>query len=475
MAGPTFPEKVQSLRQVLAARSPSTNRGFPHRLDLDNAASSIASTAHVLEMLRSWKFEFGHTEVQSAVRYLAKEVPRHTQPKTAAVTARGEFSRYPAFSLWALTRYPQGPFAPELRGGLGFAVKWLATYRLADGGWSTGKSKTGELSLTTTMPAVHAFDRLAFHPEYGKVATVLAKQGRRAVVMANRGTKKAPWWTIHGDGGRPSGAATAMAILTLAGGSNSDRELARGGIAWLLSNPDHWIDRWEEDTQIEDRPWHMMSFSLGLRAVLHPCADEEPSPDLLRGAISYWDELWVEKQGAWAQYPGGVASTTGSFGVVVAARALKRAFPFDPAKAFDVTAGARRRSSKPSLPRPRVTVTLRAASKGVRIVNLQGTTIVDCEISGPIQWQVLELIARNHLAARESNDQADQTILLSEIASKLENSAEAAAKAIDRLNGSLTKAARQNRYFLPALIEDISPPRSKGRRYGLDEADVTIT
>src|SRR5829696_6752039 len=119
---------------------------------------------------------------------------------------RGITARYPAFALWGLTRYPQAPFSEELKPGFEFSLGWLVKNRLKAGGWAAAPG--GDFSFTVTMPAVHALDRLAFLPEYGKAASMLREQARRRVVGENRGTAAHPWWTPYGEGGQPSGAAT---------------------------------------------------------------------------------------------------------------------------------------------------------------------------------------------------------------------------------------------------------------------------
>lgn len=468
-----FPERVQALRRVVTARHSPNDGGWPHRLDVSNAASSIVSTAHVLEMLRAWNYEFRDPEVQAGLKYLADAVKTHTRPKTVQGPGRGEFSRYPAFALWGLCRFPQGPFSPHLKSGLEFALKWLQKNQLRTGGWSMEPS--GKFSFTVTMPAVHALDRLAFHPEYGKLSSTLAAHGRRAVVRENRGSDKRPWWTPYDEGAPPNGAATAMAVLTLAGGNDAERELARGGITWLLNNPHEWVNRTETDMLVEDRSWQMLSFSLGLRAVLHPCAKEAPTAAIYRSAVQYWDELWVEKAGAWSHHPGGIPSTTGSFGVVVAVRALRRAIPFDPAKALDIKIAGSRSASRKLLPRPPLTLTLWRSKKHIHIANQQGNTVAEGSIKGPAQWRVLELVARQHLRGSAANDQRTQTISLSQLSKEAGSKPEACAKAIDRLNKLLSKRADQNHHqFLPSLIEDISPSGSKGVHYGFDEVDVVV-
>jgi hypothetical protein len=465
----TFPERARTLRGLLAARQSPEDGGWPHRLDLANAATSIPSTAQVIEIQRAGNSEFRDASVQAGLQYLSRSVSEHTQPKKSGGSGRGQTARYPAFALWGLTRYPQAPFADSLRGGLDFAVAWLLKHRLKAGGWANEREEA--LSFTVTMPAVHALDRLVFHPEWGDVAGVLAARARENVVKHNRGSKNSPWWTPYGMGAKPSGAATAMAVLILAGGSDEQRSLARGGIQWLLNNPNEWVNHTETDMGMGDRLWQMMSFSLGLRAVLHPCAKESPSMSVFEAAVQYWDDLWVEEIGAWSHHPGNVPSTTGSFGVIVAYRALKRAFEFDPATHLRVKVRKKRSGGGPQ-PRPPLTVRLSRGRRRVSIVNQLGATVVDQEVRGPSQWKVLEFVALRHHEAMGSKDQRRQTVTIDELVTVCGSSPEACVRAIKRVNQLLTKAAERNHgQFLPALIEDMKP-RGALVGYGFDEVDL---
>jgi len=460
----TYPERARALRGVLDARQ-APDGGWPHRLDKKNAATSIPSTAHVIEILRSWNYEFRDRSIQDGLRYLANAVPRHMQ-------GRGRTLRYPAFALWGLTRYPQAPFSKGLEKGFIYSLAMLQRYKLDGGGWPVERG--GDFSLTVSMPCVHALDRLAYHPRYGAVAELLRSQARQRVVRERRGAKALPWWTPYGDQGKPSGAATAMAVLTLAGGNNEERALARNGITWLLGNPQEWVDRCETDTNIDNRSWQMLSFSLAMRAVLHPCAKESPSKPILRSAVQHWDDLWVDTAGAWTHIPGDIPTTTGSFGVVVAARALKRSFEFDPATHLQV-ASRMKRSKRRSHPRPPLSFTLYRSTQCIHIVNQRGDTVVKTKLKGQTQWRCLELIAKRHIEGATSNDQSRQTITLAELAKACENSAEACARAIHRLNSRLSREAdKNNNRFLQTLIEDIDPSDGGERGVGFDEVECVV-
>jgi hypothetical protein len=469
----TFPDRAVALRGVLKARRSPQDGGWPHRLDVENAAPSIASTAHVIEILRVSKYEFQDPAIQGGLAYLASAVRTHTQTKRADSPGRGASARYPAYALWGLTRYPQAPFSKNLEKGFEFSLSWLHKNRLEGGGWAIGRD--GNFSLTVTTPAVHALDRLAFLPtEWGKAADTMRKEARLRVMRERRGSKKSPWWTPYGDRGKPSGAATAMAVLTLAGGGEPERDLARNAIGWLLKHPEEWVNHCESDTFVEDRSWQMLSFSLGLRAVLHPCAKESPDTEILRAAIEHWDDLWIEEANAWTHIPGAVPNTTGSFGVIVAARALKRAFDFDPATHM---LGARSKKAKRSkripLPRPPLTVTLNPSGQRIHVVNQMGETMVKTKVKGPKQWLILEQVARRHLEGQATNDQSRQTISLTELKAH-SPSAEAVTKAIDRVNALLSEVAtKKYNQHLPSLIEDITPSGGEPG-FGFDRVDSVV-
>lgn len=458
----SFPERVSRLEEVLATRQ-AKDGGWPHRLDVKNAATSIPSTAHVIEILRARNYEYGHHSIQDGLKYLATFM-EHVRLRgkggrgSARYPARGS-ARYPAFALWGLTRYPQGALDDSFGPAIKQAVRWLADHRLEGGGWATDRD--GTFSLTVTMPAVHAFDRLSYHPTHGEAVTALAAEARRRVVREARGTKASAWWTPQGDAGQPSGATTAMAVLTLAAGTPDQRKVARAGIAWLLQHPEEWIAKCEADIHIENRSWQMLSFSLGLRAVLHPCADESPSQPILEAAIQHWDDLWIEEPGAWTHIPGDKPNTSGSFGVIVAARGLKRWFEFDPALHLNVKPRKRRRKKKPEA-RSTLSLTIDRERQEVKVVNQLGHLIVDTRIQGPKQWLMLQLVAERHHAGQGSNDQAQQTITLAELANANESSEEACVRAIERVNTRLSKWAKENgRQHLPTLIEDIRDPRGE--------------
>ena len=158
-----FPARASTLEAFLTSGElQSSNGGWPHKLDIKSAATTIVSTAHVVEMLRIWDHEYDSETVQSALAFLAREVIEQTQPVKTTGSGRGEWTRFPVFALWGLTRFHRAIFDPEFEDGLAIAIKWLARNELPGGGWGVHKS-AHELSFTMTTPAVHALDRLRQH------------------------------------------------------------------------------------------------------------------------------------------------------------------------------------------------------------------------------------------------------------------------------------------------------------------------
>jgi hypothetical protein len=468
-----FTEQHNTLKQVIRGGRSEREGGWPHRLNTVNAATSIVATAHAIELLRGWGHPVDDPRVAGGLGYLATQVSRHTHPIGRRGDGRGEFSRFPAYALWGLTRYLRAIGERRYHTGLQFAVSWLAQHRRPRGGWAVGTG--GELSYVSTLPAVHALDRLTLHPTLGTVAAELARDARTAVAFAVQRTHGRAWWTADGPGAPPSAGVTALAVLTLADGNPPQRELARSGIAWLLANPARWRTEVEPDRQLESRLWHIMSFSLGLRAILHPCGSVSASERVLEPAIRHLDALWDPETGAWGEFIGGKGTTSGSFAVVAAVRALKRAAEFDPFVdlGYPIRVASRRFARGA---RSRRTLQLYPDTQRVRIQDRDGTVLADGRLLGTSQWAILLHAAKHHIAKAPSGDQAVQTFSSAELAAITSVQPASVQRTIRRLNASLKDlvAEQRPREFLSDLIEDITPEGSGERKYGFDEVDIVI-
>jgi hypothetical protein len=244
-------------------------------------------------------------------------------------------------------------------------------------------------------------------------------------------------------------------------------------------NPDLWTTRVHYDQQLDSRRWRILSFGLGLRALLHPCAPRDVHEPSIAEAVAHSSSLWNQEDGGWAEEPGLRATTSGSYAVIAAAHTLKRAWPFDPAEQLGLhprlgTAPTRR------LPRaPRVLYIVKRTHV-IRVTNEMGETLVECKVSGGSQWIVLCTLAERHskAMAKGATDQNLLTVTLAEFASLLGKHDEArklesVRKTIRRLNAMLAREARKwSRDRFVDLIEDHLPPGTTEHRAALEEIDV---
>jgi hypothetical protein len=467
-----FPERFATLEKLLDYRRSPIDGGWPQKLELDNAPTTIVSTALALEMLRIRGLEDGDSRIQSGLLYLAEQVKEQTSP-----TSRGEWTRYPAYALWGLMRYPAALQDPRLAAGATYAYRWLATYRLKRGGWAQTR-RPDALWLPATTVAVHAVERLALYTNRRQLpeAAAIVSMARDAVVQTAEGRNKGQRWWPQEPGGDPCPGTTGLAVLTLARGSSGHREVARAGIDWLAANPDLWATQVHYDDQIESRNWRIFSFSLGMRALLHPCARRSVTDPAIGAVVEHFDALWDEKEGGWSARPGGKASTAGSYAVVSATHALQRAWPFDPAEILGL-----RGVSGTHRPRPRArpirVLYVSRASRSIRVESQRKETLVEMTIRGPSQWIILTTLAQRHhdAVAAGSTDQNDRTVSLEELARRCQTKVDSVRKTIDRLQKKLAAAAKlRSRASFVDLIEDHVPAGTVEKRVALEEIEVRL-
>ncbi|HEY3960112.1 MAG TPA: hypothetical protein VGL68_06320 [Solirubrobacteraceae bacterium] len=218
----TFSDRFTALELLLGARK--SNGGWPQKLAMDKAPTTIVATAQALEILRIRGLEYEDSQIQEGLRYLAEQVCKQTQP-VSRPGGRGEWTRFPAYALWGLMRYPASRHNETLKPGIVFCYKWLRANRLLAGGWSQSP-EAGQLWLPGTMVAVHALDRLGVYSN-----STMAQQTQDLVdsardhIVENAQRKngdRQQFWT-QTLGGEPCPGATSMAILTLARGSDKHR------------------------------------------------------------------------------------------------------------------------------------------------------------------------------------------------------------------------------------------------------------
>jgi hypothetical protein len=489
-----MPAKLERLEAGLRDRVSKSSGGWPHWLHIDRASTSLVGTAHSLAMLRMLGYEAQDDLVAGGMRYLALEVKEQLKPG-----GRGVYARYPAYALWGLMRFPAAVSEPEVLEGAKFSASWLMRRQRPAGAWTLDGERNDELpvSLPATMAAVHGLDRLAPYVRgaFGQRSMATTSAARDAIMATAERADAGVFWRQL-PGGVPCPGATSLAVLTLAGGSREHREMAQQGIEYLRADRLSWTRSVHIDDQLEQLTWRIMSFSLGLRALLHPCAPSvtaASSKQIIQEVVSHFDDLWDEENGAWSVQQGHRASTTGSYAVLAALRALKNRSEFDPVKAYGLTVnsnGQKDRSGEAIPGRQRAGTG--NSQRQVRLIpDQQRISIKDPELSdreffvdwdsrARSQWGILEHMLRLKLKANESQrqDQYEYTVSPAELATYAKHEAVDPAtvdRTIRRINQKIAAAAAEVRiHSFPLLIEKIVPGDSTDFRYGIEEAQVVI-
>ncbi len=481
---PTFSDRLTALERLLDLRQSTGDGGWPQKLGIDNSPTTIVATAQALEILRIRGLEHGDSQIQGGLRYLAEKVSEHTQPRSdARPGARGEWSRFPAYALWGLMRYPASRHDETLKHGIAFSYRWLRDNCLPSGGWSQSREQ-GPLWLPGTMVAVHALDRLAVYSGEGiaRAAGELVDRARGHIIAnaQHKNGNRQQFWT-QTPGGEACPGATSLAVLTLARGSEMHREAARAGINWLGANRGEWTNRAHIDDQFETRVWHILSFSLGLRALMHPCGERDLNDPAVAEVVRYLDILWNEEHQGWADRPGLKASTSGSYAVISAVHALKRVWPFDPFEHLGLRPH-RRAGPGGTPPRAHRVLYVSGPERSIRIEDSAGGLILQTRIEGPSQWLILLTLATRHHEAvsRGSTNQTEMTVSLAECAQLRSNGKaakpESVTRALRRLHEKLAaEAGRRSRRVFVELIEDHVPPETTERRLALEQIEVRFT
>jgi hypothetical protein len=475
-----FSDRFTALEHRLDTRRSATDGGWPQKLGMVNAPTTIVATAQALEILRIRGLEHEDGEIQGGLRYLAKQVSEQTQPKSDShPSGRGEWSRFPAYALWGLMRYPSSRHDPALKEGIMFSYRWLRAHCLPSGGWAEDREK-GPLWLPGTMVAVHALDRFAIYngERVSQESRGIADHAREHITaIAQRKNRSQLFWT-QTIGGEACPGATSLAVLTLARGSKKHRDAARAGINWLAANRGEWTQRVHEDVNVETRRWRILSFSLGLRALMHPCGERDVNDPAVPEVVQHIDTLWNEEHQGWADLRGLEASTSGSYAVISAVHTLKRAWPFDPFEHLNVRAH-RRAGHVNNSPHALRVLRISAAEQRIQLHDHAGTMIVETKVDGPSQWAILLALATRHheAASNGSTDQTEMTISLEECA-RLCNGGkgakpESVTRTLRRLHEKLaTEAKTRSRRGFVDLIEDHVPPGTTERRLALEEIEV---
>jgi hypothetical protein len=477
----TFTDRFTALERLLDKRQSSTEGGWPQKLGIDDGPTTIVATAQALEILRIRGLEHSDPKIQEGLRYLAKQVSEQTHPTSDAwPRGRGEWSRFPAYALWGLMRYPASRHDDALSPGILFSYKWLKDNALPAGGWSQSRGDD-RLWLPGTMVAVHALDRLAVYGTKvtGDIVGNLVTKARDHISenAKHKNGNRQMFWTQM-DGGQTCPGATSLAVLTLARGSEKHRDAARAGINWLGANHSEWTQRVHSDDQSESRIWRILSFSLGLRALMHPCGERDINDPAVAEVVQHIDTLWNEGDKGWADGPGLRGSMSGSYAVISAVHTLKRIWPFDPFDSLGIQA-SRSTTVGSDLPRASRVLNVCVAERRIRVDDSSGNTIVEADIRGKTQWRILLALATRHdeAARNGATTQMEMTISIDECTRLGDDGVivkpEAITKARRRLHKKLSKEARKRsqRTFVE-LIEDHTPPGTDERRLALEELDV---
>jgi hypothetical protein len=495
------PTRFARLEGALLQNSTASG-SWPHWLNMTSASTSLVGTAHGLATLRMRGYEFQDKVIGDGIRYLASQVSVHTKK-----SERGDFSRYPAYALWGLLRYPGALSDPQIFKGAEFSANWLIRRQLARGGWSIRATGDDRLSLPVTMPAVLGLERLAPYARgvLGERCLAAAARARAAVTSAAEGTgRERPRYWRQLEGGDICPGATSLAVLTLAGGDQADRDLANRGIAYLLANPERWVGSVHIDQQEQEVTWRIMSFSTGLRAVLHPCARHQPTGEAKLAVIRHMDSLWCEEDGAWATEPGAGPSTTGSYAVAAAFRALKNAAEYDPRNEFpgyrpatanDRPSSEARRISPPAR-RQRRQIDVWPEERRIEISIAGSRFDASWDIRALSRWALLEAVLKRQIEAAEKlratqaeapkerksipkrASQMDISLSIEELAVHSRTgkaTPPSIRRTIKRINLDIAAASHGTK--LPSfqdLIERMYPGDSRYERYGIEEVDVTF-
>lgn len=470
-----FVGQLAAYERVLAKSQSPDDGGWPHWLDLATPSTSIVATAHAVELLRYLGRRYDSPPVQMALQYLAAAASEHAQEVDEG--GRGSSARYPAYSLWGLSRFEAARHDPALANEIKFALSWLAGNKLRGGGWGPRAGSDEPLSYVVTMPAVSALDRFTYHPDLGGPSRALAAGARAAVARSasSRGTSTQRYWGQPDQPDTPHSGLTALAVLTLADGSADDQRMARAGITWLMSHVSEWAESAHLDEQITDCHWWILSYSLGIRAVLHPVGDVSPADHRLRAAFKTLGGLWMEEFSAWSHTPGPRArpSTTGSFAVITAVRAIKRSRLSDPFAPMPNIKWRRASALHPRAPTADYyTMSIHREDHSVRVADAIHGVVLECNIVGDKRWPLLLALAERHHANAGTRDQRAQTMTERELAVSLGVEPDSVRTSVTRLNRYLSERAVG---FLPGLVERITPSDGLEPAYGFDEVSIEFT
>lgn len=439
------------------------------------APPSAMHTTEVLAVLRAARVPSGSAIVTDALNYLVG-VPLH-EPSPSGIKhpdgprdASEALTAKCVWTLCGLTMFPASRQDPRLGPAQQRRIEWLDAYQWAKrGAWSEHPDDEHP-SLLSTSAAITGLSRISNYHPCAKDARNLVAQAR-AVVRGAATVGKSPlksqrtaWWGLKADARKGSASATAMAVLSLAGGKPEDRRLAAQGARWLLSHRDLWQCAIEDDNTAPEFGRRHMTFSLALRAVLRVL--RLPSDDLaLRPTVNYLETLWSPERREWRHgTPQAHTSPSGSYAAAMAYEALTRSWRFDPER--DILRASRRSVRNP--PRTEKFVYI-GAKRTVTVRSFDGETV---EMTLPTRVHKIfeEMAIRHNRGDGSKNPNASSCDLL-ELARKHEVEPETVLRYCRIVNNTLRTEAAALRQRHDCLVQVIRPSGNPRRRRALIDVD----
>jgi hypothetical protein len=443
---------------------------------LADAPTSIVNTVEVLAVLRAARVSYEDTAVSKAMRYLHEAVFTHPRASDGeGDEARGEHTRYCAWGVSGLTLYKEARHDRRLSDAQQHCVTWLSERQWANqGAWGEHPGDEHP-SLLSTSAAVSGLSRLCSYHPAGEEAQALVLSARKVVrslshQVTSKGPKRTSAWSLvpGGDPTSLSPSATAMAVISLSGGEEPDRTLAREGAQWLLDHLSEWRELVEGDGAPHQANWQHMAFSLGLRAVLKGMRRDSSDPGL-KGTVKYLDELWRADRGEWSHgRPKARSSPSGSYAVVTAYEAMARAWPFDASREILHERGSAESRAMP----PEVQVVVRDGGS-LTVVDLDGYAF---DVGIPqAQLQLVSLLATRHSAGRDEGSIEARAWGLTELADELGIEIDTVRRYVQSVNQAIKRQAVYEGRSIGDLLQIPKSSSRPARRRVLINVDrVTV-
>jgi hypothetical protein len=464
---PRFDEHLR--KAVESYRRRQTIEGGWGEDRFEGAPASIVNTCEVLAVMRAARVRYDEPTIQDALMYLARAVVDHPKRRGSTLAARGENTRYCAWGLAGLTLYDQARHDVGLADAHEACVAWLSDHEL-NGAGAWGEVPNSEHpSLLSTSAALRGLQRLCgYHPAAAE-ARRLVSNARRQIRGLTRETGQMAGWAQTPRERSISPSATAMAVLMLSEGDFEDGGLAIRGARWLLAHVRDWGTMVEPDASARGANWHHMTFSLGLRAIL-ATGVATPEHRSLRETISYLTELWLPDEAEWSHgRPGARPSPSGSYAVVLAHNALRRAWPFDIDEALH---GWRRRTAPAEAP-PEVQIAV-GADREITVTDLDGRVKLTARLRPALHHLFMELAVRHEAGAAQATLDA-RSLSTEELALALEVTADTVRRNAQKVNVELRKAAESGGESVGDLIQLMSVTGDPGNRRWILAVDRATT